>query len=199
MRKSSSIGRISDLRRLELLSIRSYVSQAIHTFLAKDGFLSVQSPTITGSWVKGRTMPFTVNFYDEECYLSISNMLYHQVILGAGFSRIYELGKLHRKETPSTQQKLAEFTILDIGMANTPISGIMTVFEEVLKHVHDDLSHRSFRLCRIPEKPQFDRIDCTDLLTRCGLERTTGSQLPTAVRDFLRKHFRSFVWVTGFR
>lgn len=66
-----------------------------------------------------QTGAFGVKFYDDDCFLSISNMMYHEIMMVNGFSKVYEFLKCFRKEIPSSKHRLAEFTMLVICMAYT--------------------------------------------------------------------------------
>jgi aspartyl/asparaginyl-tRNA synthetase len=193
-----SLTESSDLRRLEMLSLRMFVVQRIHEFFKEKGFLPIQSPTITGSWVVGKTEPFEVKFYSEDCYLSISNMLYHQIVMTSGFTKIYELGKLHRQEKPSSKYKLAEFTILDISLVDEDANYMIGLVENLIYDIYEVVKNNLYQYVKLIEKVKFEYINYRDLLQICEIKQTTGSQLPSRVKKYLRETFDSFVWILGF-
>lgn len=194
---SRLLNRYEQLPALEKLAARSRAMLIVHSFLSAKGFLPVQSPTVTGNWVEGRTQAFEVNFYDRKLFLSISNMLFHHILMSRGFTRIYELGKLHRKETPSGKNKLAEFTILDISAAGMQVQEIMSLFEELIRAIHTAMTQENFATLRLIPPPRFETITYSSLLKACNLSTLKGSQFTAVVKKQLMNS-DSFVWVTGF-
>jgi len=194
----ASVARINDGDALSLLSLRSYAIRSIHSILGGRNFFAVQSPTVTSNWVRGDTKPFGLDFYGAKCYLSISNMLYHQIMLSSGFGRIYEIGKLHRMEKPASRERLAEFTILDIGMTGVSLEYLMELYELVITAIVRICRENSIPGREVIDDPSFQKIDYRVLLRACGIKDTTGSQINTTLRNYLEKNFKSFVWITGF-
>lgn len=186
-----------------LLTMRSIAESEIHHFLRLENFIPVSSPTLVSDWIMGQTGSFRASFYESEnCNLTISNLIYHQMNIINGMTRIYELGKLFRKETPSTRKRLAEFTILDISLANSTLETLMEVFNSALQAIHKRLLlsplQNSSQLITLPAQLSFDKIDYRDLLIRSGVGEISGHQLPSKVAQYLDANFQSFVWVTGF-
>lgn len=64
--------------------------------------------------------------------LSISNMVYHQLMISKGMSDIFEIGKLHREENSSGKTKLSEFTSLDISKGFCKVEDICRSFEQLI-------------------------------------------------------------------
>lgn len=198
LKRTAVYERLTELEVLQKLYARKVASQVVHSELASSGFLPCQSPTITGNWVEGNTQPFKVAYYDYPAYLSISNSLFHQIAISTGYSKIYELGKLHRSETPSTRKKLAEFTILDISQTFVSVQELTTVFEKTILAIHQRLVHEDLFSIKLIETPTFDTIEYNELLKRVGLPAIKGSQFTKEIRAYLDTHFDSFIWVTGF-
>jgi aspartyl/asparaginyl-tRNA synthetase len=191
-----------DARAMGLLVIRSLVESEIHSVLRKEGFIPVSSPALVSNWTAGQTGSFRASFYEtENCSLTISNLIYHQMSMVNGMTRIYEVSKLFRKENPSNRKRLAEFTIVDISLANVKLETLIAVFNQLLSAIHTlllNLPIRNPALPPIPAELRFDRIDFRELLARAGLAELSGHQLPSQVSHYLDENFTSFVWVTGF-
>ncbi|EOL43658.1 amino acid--tRNA ligase-related protein [Enterococcus caccae] len=180
------------------LYIRSEATKQVYRILTEKGLLPVQSPTITSKWVKGNTNPFKISYYGKERFLSISNMVYHQLMISNGMSDIFELGKLHREELSSGKMKLSEFTTLDISRSFCQIDDICSLFEELIIELWLSLSKIDLLNLTLIEEVRFDRINYQDLLKKSGQKSFTGSQLPAKCRNYLQTNFSSFVWVTNF-
>lgn len=192
----ATLEEVMDPRREEAQRMRVVATQVIHRFLAEESFAPIQSPSLTGPWVKGETGSFKTSFGGAEAYLSISNMLYHQMALATRFHRVYELGKLHRDERPSSRRRLAEFTVLDIGQAWSDLDLLVALVERLIQEIHQELASLNNRFLRLPERVSFDRIAYTELLAAVGAP-AKAVRLPTQARRWLAKEFPGFVWVYG--
>ncbi|CAI2533222.1 Asparagine--tRNA ligase [Serratia ficaria] len=183
---------------LEKLYARSIFEQALQDEAHHQNFLPVKSPTVVNRWPEGNTTPFNLDFYRNPSCLTISNMIYHQMMLHHGFNKIYEIGKLFRKENPSTHKRLAEFTIFGIAMSCPELDVVMKEMEHIIIGALNSLNKSGLRHIVFPAQPTFERITFTDLLMRSRVDNLTGSQLTKPVRDYLNDNYSSFVWVTNF-
>lgn len=184
-------------RSTELLGLRSLVVREMHALFREWDYVPVDSPAIVSEWALGDTVPFDMQFYDRRKYLTISNMVYHQMLACTGFNRFYEIGKVFRRETPSNRRKLAEFTIVDISRVGVGIDGIMRDFEQLISASVEVLTRHANYAVPI-EKVEFATIDWAELVARAGGSGGDGSQLNSACRSYLDQNYSSFVWVTGF-
>jgi aspartyl/asparaginyl-tRNA synthetase len=181
----------------ELLGLRSLVVREMHALFRSWDYLPVESPMVVSEWVLGDTVPFEVQFYDRKKYLTISNMVYHQMLACSGFNNFYEIGRLFRRELPSNRKKLAEFTIVDISRVGVGIEAVMVDFEKLIATMVEALGRHS-NYAQVLEKTEFATISWNDLVVRSGGFGGDGSQLNLACRAYLNEHFGSFVWVIGF-
>jgi len=185
--------------KISSLNLRTVVETCILEFYQKLGFTLVNSPILVGNWVKGQTGNFPLNFYnDEHCSLRISTMLHHQIIMSHGYNNIFEIAKLFRQENPSHKNRLAEFTNIVVGMTDSYLDDIISIFSKMIIFLHKELKKRNFEGISIPNTINFQQISFTELLEKAKLNKITGHQLPEKIRNFLNKEFNSFVWVTNF-
>lgn len=182
--------------RLRALFARSQALEAIHQYFVDQRFLQVHSPSIVSDWVNGQTGSFSMDFYGRPMNLTISNMMYHEIMMINGFTRIYEIAKIFRQEHPSSIHRLAEFTIIDIGLAYCGRREMMTVVEGMICAIYEALAQ--MELTGFVPQAVFETITFDDLVERAGCPRFTGAQFPKKVRQYLQEHFDSFVWVTDF-
>lgn len=182
--------------RLKALFIRSKAIEAIHKFFLENEFMHVHSPSIVSDWVNGQTGAFQVDFYGEPCNLTISNMMYHEIMMINGFSRIYEIAKIFRQEHPSSIHRLAEFTIIDVGLAYQNSEYMMGIIESMICEIYKELSE--FEIPGFSSNLKFERISFDELVKRAGCPVFSGSQFPKTVRRYLNENYESFVWVVGF-
>ncbi len=146
-----------------------------------------------GDWVEGQTGAFEVEYYRSTAFLTISNMLAHQMLLGAGLSQIYEIGPIYRAEHPQNRRRLSEFTMVDLSRSFVDLPDLLADVEGIMRAV----------LTVMPQAPSLDedafpQITHADVLRAVGLDHTAGSQLPAMARHYLAATFPAFVWVTGF-
>lgn len=186
------------LSQLEMLHIRSIFEHALCCAAGNRDYLPVRSPTVVNNWPDGNTNPFLLNFYDFPGRLTISNMIYHQMMLANGFSKVYEVGKLFRKENPSSARRLAEFTIFGVAAKTQDLQAVMRDLETIILFAFDSLRPFQYDYLNIPNLMKFETVAFDELIQRCGLRRIEGAQLPLQCREYLDQHFDSFVWVTGF-
>lgn len=179
--------------KIDKLILRSQIVELIQGFLSKRGFLPVSSPTIVGNWVEGKTHAFAIDYFEEPCYLTLNNMLYHQIMLISGFSNIYEISKVFRKDVSNPRNRLAEFFSVDISVSNKDGSYVMKTVEEMIQCVLCGVNS-----VLIPKDTVFNRITYSELLNRCGCEVVTGAQLNSRATHYLKDNYKGFVWITNF-
>lgn len=179
------------------LRLRSEAEMAIRYSLEQLEYIPVRSPGIVGDWVEGQTGAFEIDYYRRRAHLTISNMLAHQLLLGAGFSKIYEIGPIYRAEHPPNRRRLAEFTMVDMSRSFADLSDLLADVEKVMRATMDVLHTSGASLAPV-EDAAFPTISYSEVLRRSNLDHTTGSQLPSKARDFLTETFPGFVWVTHF-
>jgi nondiscriminating aspartyl-tRNA synthetase len=112
--------RILDLRNpkvLAIFKIRSRVNMAIREFLIQEGFIEMQTPKIISAGAEGGATLFPVVYYNKKAFLSQSQQLYKQMMLAAGFEKVFEIGPTFRAEKSHTTRHLTEFTHFDFEMA----------------------------------------------------------------------------------
>jgi aspartyl-tRNA synthetase len=112
--------RFLDLRnpkRLAIFKVRSEVSRALHEFFRKEDFIEVHTPKTVGSGAEGGATMFTLDYYGKKAYLSQSQQLYKQMLMIAGFEKVFEIGPSFRAEKSHTMRHLAEFDHIDVEMS----------------------------------------------------------------------------------
>jgi nondiscriminating aspartyl-tRNA synthetase len=184
--------------RLDALIMRSAVHAAAHEFFLGSGFKPVSSPKLVGGWVAGQTGAFTVDFYGRPLFLTISHMIYHMIILAETFPKIYEIAPIFRAERPSSTQRLAEFTIVDLGMAESNLEDMLLVFQALVHRMVVAAQATNLKTISPPADPSFERITFDEVVARSGVGAISGHQFPSAVKRWLNANFKSFVWVLNF-
>ncbi len=138
--------------------IRSLAAQAIHRYLAERGFVYVHTPIITTSDAEGAGEMFQVttldinnpartkdggvdyseDFFGKHAGLTVSGQLNVEAYCMA-FSKVYTFGPTFRAEKSNTPRHAAEFWMIEPEIAFSDLQDIMTLEEDMIKHVIADI------------------------------------------------------------
>jgi nondiscriminating aspartyl-tRNA synthetase len=160
--------RFMDLRKPEVhavFSLRSHLIQGLEEWFDENDYINIQTPTIAKMGAEGGAELFPVIYYDKEAFLSQSPQLYKQMLMAAGFDKVYETGTAFRAEEFATSRHISEISMFDVELAFIEDQhDVMDVLEESLtatlrkakKRAADDLDVLDIDL-KVPEE-DFPRI-----------------------------------------
>jgi len=182
--------RILDLRNPKVLAIfkvRSRTNMAVREFLINEGFIEMQTPKIISAGAEGGATLFPVVYYDKKAFLSQSQQLYKQMMLAAGFEKVFEIGPTFRAEKSHTTRHQTEFTHFDFEMAyidteDDVLKVMERMFVHVLKEVEKNCRHELEMLgvkLDIPKLP-FPRVthkEAIELLNAAGSKLKQGDDI----------------------
>lgn len=132
--------------------IRSIASMALHDFFQKEGFLYLQAPIFTASDCEGAGQMFQVttqdldeiaksgkvdysrDFFGKKVGLTVSAQFEAETFAQA-FSKVYTFGPTFRADKSHTPYHLAEFWQIEPEVAFCDLEGIMSISEDMMKHV----------------------------------------------------------------
>ena len=109
--------RVLDLRTREhqlVFNVQGCLVSGFREFLEKEGFTEVHTPKIVATGTEGGTELFPVQYFENRAYLAQSPQFYKQMLVGAGFERVYEVGPVYRAEEHNTVRHINEYTSLDL-------------------------------------------------------------------------------------
>jgi len=160
--------RFLDARRPRVsavFQIRSTVTRAVYEFFFTRGFINITTPKIVATATEGGTELFPIAYFEREAFLNQSPQLYKQMMMAAGFEKVFEIGPIFRAEEHNTTKHLNEATSIDMEMSFADHLEVMTVLEELVimtyKTVADQCSEQLAALeiqdFTIPE-PGFPRL-----------------------------------------
>lgn len=136
--------RFLDLRNkksLAIFKVRGQIYKACVDFFEENGFANMQTPKITSAGAESGAELFPVVYFDREAFLSQSPQLYKQMMVCAGFEKVYEIAPVFRAENSNTPRHQTEFTGIDFEMGFiNHTSDIMDVIEGLFKHIFDHLN-----------------------------------------------------------
>ena len=107
------------LRRPEIraiFKIQSEIETAFRDYLKEKHFEQIHTAKIIDSSTEGGSEMFTINYFDRRSFLAQSPQFYKQMMVGAGFERVFEIGHAYRAELHNTWRHLNEYVSLDVEM-----------------------------------------------------------------------------------
>jgi nondiscriminating aspartyl-tRNA synthetase len=119
-----------------VFKIQAVLAQAFQGFLSDEGFTQVFTPKIVSEGTEGGTEMFEVKYFEKKAYLAQSPQFYKQMMVGAGYERVFEIGHVYRAEEHNTVRHLNEYVSLDfeIGFIKDETE-IMELEERLLKYM----------------------------------------------------------------
>jgi lysyl-tRNA synthetase class 2 len=120
---------------------RSHLVRALRSYLDGEGFLEVETPTLTPLVGGALAKPFSThhNVLDLPLFLRIAPELYLKRLVVGGFERVYEIGRCYRNEGVSTRHN-PEFTMLEFYEAYATYETVMARTEAMLRAVDAGLA-----------------------------------------------------------
>lgn len=123
-----------------IFKIQAALVESFGKFLNSNGFTQVFTPKIVKEGAEGGTALFQVKYFEKTAYLAQSPQFYKQMLVGAGFERVFEIGSVFRAEEHNTYRHLNEYVSLDLEMGFIKDEqDIMKLEEELLKFMFNDL------------------------------------------------------------
>ena len=207
--------RFLDARRPKvraIFNIRSAIVRAVTEFFDNEGFTNIHTPKLTAAGVESGAEMFPVVYFNKEAFLSQSPQVYKQMMVAAGFEKVYEIGPVFRAEKSHTTRHLTEFTGLDMEMGFIKDVGdvmevIENLFKHTLNHVKENCKHDLELLeikIAIPNKiPRITMKEAKEILEKEGKKLKESDDLDSEAEELLgklmlKKHNSEFVFVTDY-
>ena len=168
--------RYLDLRRPDIqknLMLRSKVAYLMRDFMAKEGFLEIETPMLCKSTPEGARdylVPSRVHpghFYA----LPQSPQLYKQLLMCSGYDRYFQIARCFRDEDIRADRQ-PEFTQADMELAFVDVEDVLDVNERLLKYIFKEAIgvDVTLPLPRMPWQEAMDRFGSDKPDTRFGME-----------------------------
>jgi len=111
--------RVLTLRHEGEQAIFRIQSALVHGFsdaLRQEDFTQIFSPKLVKEGAEGGANVFSLDYFGEKAYLAQSPQFYKQMMVIAGFERVFEVAPVFRAEAYSTSRHLNEYISLDVEM-----------------------------------------------------------------------------------
>jgi aspartyl-tRNA synthetase len=128
--------RALDLRRLETASIfkiQAKIVEGMEEYLRKEGYLQVFTPCLMGVASESGAEVFPVVYFEREAFLRQDPQLHRQLLIVAGFDKVFDLGPNWRSDPSHTPRHLCEYRAcaVELGFLKDEID-VMKVEENLV-------------------------------------------------------------------
>jgi len=127
--------RFLDVRRPRVAAvfhIRNACLQAVYEHLFSANFTQITTPKVVAAATEGGTELFPIAYFEKEAFLNQSPQLYKQMMMGAGFEKVFEIGPIFRAEEHNTTKHLNEATSIDVEVSYADHHQVMALLEEIV-------------------------------------------------------------------
>ncbi|MCE5172317.1 aspartate--tRNA(Asn) ligase [Paenibacillus profundus] len=156
-------------RAHSIFTIQSALAGAFRAYLTRHGFTQIFTPKIVASGTEGGSNLFPIHYFEHTAYLAQSPQFYKQMMVGAGYERVFEIGPVYRAEEHNTSRHLNEYISLDaeIGFIRSE-EELMDLEQELLKHMFDTVA----RQC----EDEFKLLEVEPLVLTTDIPRMTVAE-----------------------
>ena len=196
-----------------IFKVQNEIVNGFREFLNSEGFTEIRTPKIVKEGAEGGADLFEVKYFENKAYLATSPQFYKQMMVAAGFERVYEIGHAYRAEEHNTNRHLNEYVSMDLemGFINDE-KDIMNLEEQMLKYILNKLNincKEYFELLEvsIPEiKESIPRVDFNEALNilkkeynKSDLEGDLDPEGEKLIYKYIKEKYNSeFVFLTNY-
>jgi nondiscriminating aspartyl-tRNA synthetase len=209
--------RFLDARRprvTAVFQVRSTVIRAVNDFLFSSGFIHISSPKIVAAATEGGTELFPIAYFEKEAFLNQSPQLYKQMMMAAGFEKVFEIGPIFRAEEHNTTKHLNEATSIDVEVSFADHHEVMNLLEHIIVHTYSAVNENcqgalealEIGSLTVPKSP-FERLPYTEAIEiaakATGEPISYGDDIGTAaekaIGEQIGEHYFIVDWPTAIK
>ncbi|MDD2643521.1 MAG: aspartate--tRNA(Asn) ligase [Methanobacteriaceae archaeon] len=200
--------RFLDLRVAHVSSIfkiKDNMFKTVREYFDEEGIMEIHTPKLVASATEGGTELFPITYFEREAFLGQSPQLYKQMMMSAGFDKVFEIGQIFRAEEHDTLRHLNEAVSIDMEASFMDDKDAMEILDKMISRVlrstnencKDQLEILNQTL-DIPEGP-FPEVkydDAVDIVNSKGVEMEWGEDLSRAGEKALGESQEGFYFLT---
>ena len=196
-----------------IFKIQNIIVNGVREYLSQNEFTEIFTPKIVSEGAEGGSEIFKLNYFEKQAYLAQSPHFYKQMMVGAGFERVFEIGHVYRAEEHNTSRHLNEYVSIDleVGFIKNEYD-LMKLEEELIKYIlskvekegKEYLNILNVELPKIPnEIPKIDFNDVLEILknkfNRIDLDGDLDPEAEKQIYKYCKDEFNSdFLFVTNY-
>ncbi|MCQ2977453.1 MAG: aspartate--tRNA(Asn) ligase [archaeon] len=200
--------RFLDLRKANVSSIfkiKANMFKTIRNYFDEEGIIEINTPKLVASATEGGTELFPITYFEKEAFLGQSPQLYKQMMMGAGFDKVFEIGQIFRAEEHDTLRHLNEAVSIDMEASFMDDVDVMNILDNMITRIlqstkencAEELEKIGFEL-DIPEGP-FPEVkydDAVDIINSKGVDMEWGEDLSREAEKVLGDTQEGFYFLT---
>lgn len=203
--------RVLDLRKPSIRAIfelRAALLEGLRAAFRSRGFLEVETPKLLRQGAEGGSTLFAVDYFGETAYLAQSPQLYKQMLMSAGFERVFEVASVFRAEPSDTVRHITEIAMVDAELGYIDSADDVRVVLEGVVSEAIGLARRSLPEGQplrdaLPEaRLPFLRLtfdECERLLGHAGRRQDLGAEDERRLGELvMAEHGAPFYFITDF-
>ena len=195
-----------------IFKVQNEIEEAFKSYFKSHDFEQIHTPKIINSGTEGGSEMFTVNYFNRRAFLAQSPQFYKQMMVGAGFEKVFEIGYAYRAELHNTWRHLNEYVSLDVEMGFIKDeSDLMDVEEDFLRYMFKHLKETCSEELKlygveVPEELKIPRIPLAEaqkmLLEKYGKKSPVGNidhEGEALLHKYIKEKYNSdFVFLTEY-
>ncbi|MBT8507098.1 aspartate--tRNA ligase [Methanomicrobiaceae archaeon CYW5] len=196
-----------------IFQIRSAVQHAITDLFFQEGFINITTSKIVAAATEGGTELFPLAYFEKEAFLNQSPQLYKQMMMAAGFEKVFEIAPIFRAEEHNTTRHLNEATSIDVEVSFADHEDVMDLLERVVVSCYTRVAEECPTAIEalgidfaVPKAP-FPRITYAEAIDIAALsieeDIAYGDDLSTAaekaIGDEMGEHYFITDWPTSIK
>ncbi|MGN0356016.1 MAG: aspartate--tRNA ligase [Muricoprocola sp.] len=175
--------RYLDLRRPDIqrnLMMRSQVTTLVRSFMAKEGFLEIETPTLCKSTPEGARDYLVPSRVHPGAFYALpqSPQLYKQLLMCSGYDRYIQIARCYRDEDLRADRQ-PEFTQIDMELSFVDVDDVIDVNERLLAYLFKEVLDVDVQLPiqRMTWKEAMNRFGSDKPDLRFGMELVDVSEV----------------------